>query len=462
MSATPKIFTLKQVLSSIKKTLDQRYTSTYWVKAEMHKLNLSKKGHCYPELLEKQDGKIVAEIRGMIWQTNFDRINKRFIQVVKEPLKDDLTLLLLVKITFSETFGLSLNILDIDPNYSLGELQKERQETLKMLQKEGLLNANQQLDFPVLPKRIAIISASSSKGLSDFMQVIENNDWGYQFFTMLFPANMQGDNAAASISQQLERINRVKNHFDIVVIVRGGGGEVGLSCYNNFKLCKNIASFQLPILTGIGHSTNLTVAEMIAYRNAITPTELGDFLIQAFHNFSVPVKDAVKRLKVSVANITSEAKLHLNNESKLFRSVSKQMLQENKQIVQANIKNLENNFKFLLLNHKVLIRKNEQGVYRNAKHLLSQERNELNKLEVELPSKVNAQFLEEHHKIEHLSQSIRLMNPINVLKRGYSITTINGKTIGENNKVKEGDVIRTKTATFNVESEVIKTKNNNE
>jgi len=462
MSDSPQIFTLKQVLSSIKKTIEDRYTSTYWVKAEMHKLNLSKKGHCYPELLEKQDGRIVAEIRAIIWQTNFDRINKRFIQIVREPLKDDVTLLLLVKITYSETFGLSLNILDIDPNYSLGELQKERQETLKKLQQEGLINANQQLNFPTLPKRIAVISADSSKGLSDFMNVIEGNSWGYTFFTMLFPAQLQGDNASSSIRQQLDRINRVKEHFDIVVIVRGGGAEVGLSCYNDYQLCKSIASFSLPILTGIGHSTNLTVAEMVSFRNAITPTELGDFLIQAFHNFAVPVKDAVKRLRISAITISSGAKVILNNESKLFRSVSKQMLSENKQNVNSNIKELENNFKFFLLNHKVLIRRIEQATYQKAKLLLANEQNGIEILKSQLPNFSKAKILSENNKLDSFLQSIRLTNPINVLKRGYSITTFNGKTIGKNNKVKKGDIINIKTATFNVESEVNKVEDKNE
>tara|TARA_R110002072_G_scaffold172042_1_gene325816 strand:+ start:12394 stop:13782 length:1389 start_codon:yes stop_codon:yes gene_type:complete len=462
MSDSPQIFTLKQVLSSIKKTIEERYTSTYWVKAEMHKLNLSKKGHCYPELLEKQDGRIVAEIRAIIWQTNFDRINKRFIQIVREPLKDDVTLLLLVKITYSETFGLSLNILDIDPNYSLGELQKERQETLKKLQQEGLINANQQLNFPTLPKRIAVISADSSKGLSDFMNVIEGNSWGYTFFTMLFPAQLQGDNASSSIRQQLDRINRVKEHFDIVVIVRGGGAEVGLSCYNDYQLCKSIASFSLPILTGIGHSTNLTVAEMVSFRNAITPTELGDFLIQAFHNFAVPVKDAVKRLRISAITISSGAKVILNNESKLFRSVSKQMLSENKQNVNSNIKELENNFKFFLLNHKVLIRRIEQATYQKAKLLLANEQNGIEILKSQLPNFSKAKILSENNKLDSFLQSIRLTNPINVLKRGYSITTFNGKTIGKNNKVKKGDIINIKTATFNVESEVNKVEDKNE
>ena len=460
MSNSPKIFTLKQVVSSVRKTIEERYTNLYWVKAEMHKLNQFPSGHCFPELLQKENGKIVAQISGSIWKHNFERINKRFIEVVKEPIKDDTTLLLQVKVNFHELYGLSLQIMDIDPNYALGELQKEREETLKQLQKEGLINKNQGLEFPVLPKRIAVISAEASKGLSDFMQVISTNAWNYKFFTMLFPAYLQGDNAARSISEQLERIHRVRHHFDCVVIVRGGGGEVGLSCYNNYSLCKNIASFSLPILTGIGHSTNLTVAEMISYRNAITPTELGDFLIQSFHNFSVPVKDAIKRIKVSSLAINSEAQLRLKSESKLLKNVVKQLVMKNKQIVKSSLKELANSVKFSVLQQQNSIRKNEQGVYRNARFLLSNQTSELNKLHDSLPVVVKATVLSESNKVTNIAQSIRLMDPINVLNRGFSITLLNGKTIGRTNKVKEGDLILTKTATFNVKSKVEITKNN--
>jgi len=186
MSDSRQIFTLKQVASSIRKTLEERYQQTYWVKAEMHKLNLYPSGHCFPELLQKENGKIVAQMNASIWKQNYQRINKNFVNVVKEPLREDSTLLLLVKIVFHETFGLSLQILDIDPNYALGELQRERQETLLRLQKENLLNLNQKLDFPLLPKRIALISADTSKGLSDFRKVIETNQWGYHFTTFFY------------------------------------------------------------------------------------------------------------------------------------------------------------------------------------------------------------------------------------------------------------------------------------
>ena len=455
MVESPKIFTLKQVVSSIRKTIDERYKNLYWVKAEMHKLNQFPSGHCFPELLQKEDGKIVAQISGSIWKHNFEKINKRFIDVVKEPLKEDTTLLLQVKVSFHEMYGLSLQIMDIDPNYALGELQKERQETLKKLQKDGLINANQQLEFPVLPKRIAVISADASKGLSDFMQVIETNDWNYQFFTMLFPASLQGDHAANSIIKQLERIKKVLHHFDCVVIVRGGGGEVGLSCYNNYDLCRNIAKFPLPVLTGIGHSTNLTVAEMVAFRNAITPTELGDFLLQVFHNFSVPVKDAVKRLKVSTSNVTTTSKLALNNASKLFRSVVKQSVSRNKQVVLSNIKDLENNIRVVQLNESNSIQRLEQGVYKNSKLLLASKKNDLNASSKAMAHSTASLFKARENLLSQMEQSVRLMNPINVLNRGYSISLINGKSISRDNKVKKGDRIQTKTATFSIQSEVV-------
>ncbi|NDA98468.1 MAG: exodeoxyribonuclease VII large subunit, partial [Flavobacteriia bacterium] len=180
-----QVFTLQQVVRSIKKTLEDRYTQNYWVKAEMHKLNKYPSGHAFPELVQKDENKIVAQITGTIWKQQLERINTKFIEVVKEPLREGTTLLLLVKINYSETFGLGLQILDIDPSFSLGELQKQREETLRKLAKECLLNLNQKLHFPLLPKRVAIISADSSKGLSDFLQVLQENEKSYFIFTHL-------------------------------------------------------------------------------------------------------------------------------------------------------------------------------------------------------------------------------------------------------------------------------------
>ena len=459
MSDNQKIFTLKQVVSSIRKTIEERYHQLYWVKVEMHKLNRFASGHCFPELLQKENGRIVAQISGTIWSHNYERINKRFIVVVKEPLKEDTTLLMQVKVSFHETYGMSLQIMDIDPNYALGELQRERQETLKKLQKEGLINANQNIDIPLLPKRVAVISGDSSKGLSDFMNVIESNPWGYQFFTMLFPAYLHGDNASSSIIKQLNAIKRVQSHFDIVVIVRGGGGEVGLSCYNEYNLCKAIASFPLPILTGIGHSTNLTVAEMISFRNAITPTELGDFLIQAFHNFSTPVTNAIKSIKLHSKNRISEARALFGTSSQSFKHLTKQYLTNTNHILLKQGRRLKAEVRENLYYNRNKIIRLQQESMSSAKYELKQEQESIERIRKNIPTFFKQTISKNSIELGQMMHSIKLMDPLNVLKRGYSITTINSKTISESNSVKIGDEIITKTSTFRLVSTIKKKEN---
>lgn len=462
MSENKHIFTLKQVVSSIRKTIEERYQQLYWVKAEMHKLNQYPSGHCFPELVQKENGKIVAEMRGTIWKHQFEQINRRFITVVKEPLKEDSTLLMQVKINFHETFGLSLQIVDIDPNYSLGELQKEKQETLKKLHAKGVLNQNQELPFPLLPQRIAIISAESSKGLSDFMEVLHKNNFGYAFFTMLFPAYLQGDHASRTIIQQLERIKTVRRHFDAVVIVRGGGGEVGLSCYNEYHLCEAIATYPLPILTGIGHSTNMTVAEMVSYRNAITPTELADFFIQAFHHFSVPLKDAQKSIHFSAKRTIEKWRQSLKHASLTFNYQSKRSLTVTRQKLIDHARKLDATSNQLIQHQRHRLDRLEHGTSMTGKQILERYHRQLSQVEDGLPKSVRLFTRNTQNRLDQLEHSVRIMDPIHVLKRGYSITRFQQKTIGRQNDVHPGDEIITHTAEWVITSTITQKKDNNE
>lgn len=460
MSDSRQIFTLQQVASSIKKTIEARYQQSYWVKAEMHKVNRYPSGHAFPELVQKEEDKIVAQMSGTIWNQHFERINKQFITVVKEPLKEGTLLLLQVKVTFSEIFGLSLQILDIDPSFSLGELQRERDETLKRLQKEGLLNLNQLLNFPLLPKRIAVISADTSKGYSDFMKVIEQNNWGYRFFTMLFPAYLQGDVAVSSIISQLERIKKVQQHFDVVVIVRGGGGEVGLTCYNNYELCKAIATFPLPVLSGIGHSTNLTVAEMISFRNAITPTELGEFLIQSFHEFSVPIEEARKSIRRSAIKMLDWTKNEFLTEMKHFKNASGLFLNRSNHHLQNSSRSVQGLAKMLLSKNRELINRNVNDLRVSGSHFIKEEQAILMRtkevLKIESP-----RILENSAKeIRQMEDMVRLLDPFNVLKRGFSISTVNGETIKSNTKLQIGTKVKTLTVDFELTSEIIQIEKN--
>lgn len=458
MSVNEQVFTLLQVTQSIRKTIEERYQRLYWVKAEMHRLNRFASGHCFPELLQKEDGKIVAEMRGTIWKQQFDRINLRFMEVVKEPLKEDTTLLMQVRVSYHETYGLSLQIMDIDPNYALGELQRERQETLLKIQKEGLLNANQNLPFPLLPKRVAVISAEASKGLLDFYKIIEQNSWNYRFFTMLFPAYLQGDLAANSIVQQLRRIEQVKHHFDIVVIVRGGGGEVGLSCYNNYSLCREIAAFPLPVLTGIGHSNNMTVAEMVAFRNAITPTELGEFLLQAFHNFSVPVKDAIRLIRLNSKSRLEREHARFGHLSIEFRHTARAFMSAHSEKLHRSAQNLRVMTTRLIQVQREKLRTRTVATQNNGRYLFQAQHNLLQHFHKALPLHTRSILRARSNSLENVERSIQLMDPINVLKRGYSITTLRGKSISSVNLPEVGDEISTQTAQFTLVSAIEKLK----
>ena len=455
-----QVFTLQQVVRSIKKTLEDRYTQNYWVKAEMHKLNRYPSGHAFPELVQKDENKIVAQITGTIWKQQLERINTKFIEVVKEPLREGTTLLLLVKINYSETFGLGLQILDIDPSFSLGELQKQREETLRKLAKEGLLNLNQKLHFPLLPKRVAIISADSSKGLSDFLQVLQENEKSYFIFTHLFNAYLQGDVAVQSIISALKKIKRVKDHFDIVIIVRGGGAEVGMTCYNNYDLCKAIAEFPLPVLTGIGHSTNLNVAEMVSFRNEITPTKLAEFLLQTFREFEQETKRLNREMIAHSLQLIDKSKQDFNGQVRVFKHASLRFTDSLKNELNQQIIELKNTTRYFLKNENdaVLSLKNDYRIV--TKEIITAERNTLSLISKPIKGSLLHFFERKESDLEQLEKTVNILNPSNVLQRGYSLTLLNGKILSTKNKPKKGDLIESKTNSLTLFSRVEKTSDN--
>ena len=240
------VFTLPEVTRSIQKTIAGRYTTPVWVRAELNKLNYYKQsGHCFPELVEKQEGRVLAQMKAIIWKDDFIIINREFQRVLQEPLKDGIKILFLATISFDPMHGLALRIIDIDPSFTLGDLEREKQETIQRLKNENLYNKNKELRLALLPQRMAVISVETSKGYADFLKIIQSNTQGYQLFHMLFPSLLQGEKAISAMMVQLERIRKVRDHFDLVVIVRGGGDDVGLSFLNDYRLARAIAEFPL-------------------------------------------------------------------------------------------------------------------------------------------------------------------------------------------------------------------------
>jgi exodeoxyribonuclease VII large subunit len=439
-----KVFSLLEVARSIQKTLQERYTSSFWIKAEMNKLNhYSHSGHSYPELVEKKEGKIIAELRAILWRDDYMRINHAFLEALKEPLKDGITILFMARISFDPVYGLTLRIMEIDPWYSLGELEKEKRDSIERLKSEGIFQLNKTLRLPLLPKRIAIISVETSKGYSDFMKVINGNPWQYSFFQMLFPAVLQGEKAVSSIIFQLNRIRKVIHHFDAVTIIRGGGGDVGLTCYNNYELSREISRFPIPVLTGIGHSTNETVAEMVAFKNAITPTELADFLLQQFHNFSVPVKDAQNIIVQRASRLLREQNTALAGTAKYFRSVTSTLLSKNSHRISSAGRSVQQAVMVRMRNEKNILLQLKRSVERAGRQKTNSEKKELELLQQSVSLKTALFLRQAKQTLDKLEREVDIMSPAHVLKRGYSISLVNGKLVSDISALKPGDVLHT-------------------
>jgi exodeoxyribonuclease VII large subunit len=452
-----KVFSLQEVSKSIQKTLDERYTSSFWIKAEMNKLNYYQhSGHCYPELVEKQNEKVIAQIKSTLWKESYRRINKVFLEVLHEPLKDGIKILFQAKITFDPVHGLALNILDIDPGYTLGDLEREKQETIQRLKQSGIYDKNKQLPLPLLPQRIAIISVETSKGYADFLKMIEGNDWNYRFFYMLFPSLLQGEKAVDSILQQLKRIEKVRTHFDVVAIIRGGGGDVGLSCYNHYKLSKAIADFPIPVLTGIGHATNETVAEMVAYYNAITPTKLGDYLLRRFHDFAEPVQYAEAKIADRAVRLLAEERRKFQTEVKYLRSATQQRLSEDKNRLANFSRGLEVESKYLFRDATTQLEHKQKQLVQNATIAIEDLQKDLETCSRKFLQQAQFVLRSKQLELSGIEKNISNMDPKNVLRRGYSYTLQNGKAIQNIQELKPGAVLTTFLPDGKVESTVQK------
>lgn len=454
------VFSLLEVTKSIQKTLSERYKTSFWIKAEMNKLNYySHSGHCYPELLEKQGGKVIAQMKAILWKDDYNYINNKFLKVLKEPLKDGIKILFLAKILFDPAYGLTLTIIDIDPVFTLGDLEKEKQATINRMNEEGIFNKNKTLLIPLLPQRIAIISVETSNGYGDFLKVLQTNLWHYKFFHLLFPSLLQGERAIDSIISQLNRIKKIRTHFDVVAIIRGGGGDVGLSCYNNYRLAKEIALFPIPVITGIGHSTNETVVEMISFANAITPTKIAEYLLQKFHDFSVPVQKAEEKIIDRSKRLVADEKAKFNSEIKLFRSVTENMLIRNRNLVKEQVKSLFQQSVFRFKSEKNYLLTAREKIQKGATAFCVFAKQETRSMAMSLKKDLVFQLNQAISDIDNIEKNVNNMSPENVLKRGYSITKNNGKAIKSFQEAKEGDLLETILLEGNIRSIVKSSKN---
>ena len=281
---TESSITLLELQEKIKDSIESRLEKKYWVRGEISEINYQSNGHCYLDLVERKadENQISARCQAIIWATLFRMIRPFFESTTGQQLSKGMQVLVLAQVQYSPLYGLSLIVSDIDPSYTVGEQELERQRTIARLREEGMFDMNSTLELTPLPRNLAIISSETAAGYRDFIKHIHHNDYGFKFITELFPAPMQGNYASAGIVEAMDKVAARAAEFDMLLIIRGGGSVQDLICFDDYELAANIAQFPIPVLTGIGHDHDFHIADMVAHKSVKTPTAAADFLIDIF------------------------------------------------------------------------------------------------------------------------------------------------------------------------------------
>jgi exodeoxyribonuclease VII large subunit len=392
--------------------IEKETPKNLYIKAEIAEMNVYSNGHCYLNLVEKKAGRKVADIKATIWAYRFHGVKSRFKQAGVEFVAGN-EYLFVASIKYHETYGLSLDINDVLPEYSLGDMAKARQEAIKKLAEKFLMEKNKTTKLALLPKNIAMISVETSKGYNDFMSELNNSAVPYTntIRVELFTSLLQGEGAVKQMIARINEISVIKDKFDAIVILRGGGGETGLStAFDNYDLAYSVATCPLPVIAGIGHSTNQTVVDMVAYHSAITPTATAKFFLEKYEVFG-------ENLRIYSQNILNAVSYKINNERKRLQLLSGRLhfnVKNHTEKINHQLDNLSNHIKF----------------------------------------SVNTLFQRQKNEMQLFNEKIKLLDPINVLKKGFSITMKDGKIITKASQLKKGDTFMTKFAEGNVESRV--------
>jgi exodeoxyribonuclease VII large subunit len=444
----------------IRDTLYLSLPQMFWVVAEISEITVNSSGHCYLELIEKHpdEKNIRARIRGIIWNSRFSFVRSYFENITGETLKGGIKILVKAKIEYHELYGLSLVINDIDPAFTLGEMAIKRQLVIKKLEDEGVFSMNREIDFPLLPQKIAVISSKSAAGYTDFINHLSGNSFGYVFYTALIETPMQGIETEQGIIKALDKIANHLNLFDLVVIIRGGGSQTDLSWFDSYSIAYHVTQFPLPVVTGIGHEKNMSVTDMVANKSLKTPTAVADYLIDGMAIAENKLNEMSSGISDIARNIIEEKRNMIETYNIKLLPLARIMISSSKEKISAKMMELirigrENTFRSGVVTANLLSR------LLSSVKALSSDRIKI----IEASRQIlitSAQNLINNYKsrLTGLDNTLKILNPENVLRRGYTITSYNGKILKSSNILNKEDIIETRFADGNVSSRVVDKK----
>lgn len=288
--------------SKLKEGIECLFPKRIWIRAEVSAVKARSGGHCYLELSQSDASGLVAKASAIIWSSKYRFIAPYFESVTGSPIQEGMTVLVEVQVNYSQLYGLSLIVNDVDPEFSLGLKELERQRTIERLQREGLMELQRELPLPLLPYDLAVISASDAAGYRDFMRHLDENPYGFKVAPELFPALMQGADCPSSIISALDAVLASGKEYDAVLILRGGGSKLDLACFDDYDLAAVIAQYPLPVLTAIGHDQDYHVCDMVAHEYVKTPTALADFILNVYEDEDARLSSCGDRIRLAVSN----------------------------------------------------------------------------------------------------------------------------------------------------------------
>lgn len=428
-----KALSLFELNSLVADVIDSTMSRSYWVQAELSEAR-ENRGHCYMELIEKNEGSNapIARASAKCWSNVWMLIKPAFIRMTGQEVRAGMKVMLQVHAQFHPQYGFSWIVDDINPEYTMGDMMRKRQDIIRQLKAEGVFELQKELHFPIFAQRIAVISSETAAGYGDFCNQLETNEYELYFHVELFSAVMQGDHVEQSIINALNQINSREDDFDCVVIIRGGGATADLSGFDTLSLAENVANFPLPIVTGIGHERDESVLDMVSFQRVKTPTAAAAYLIDHLASTLMRVENAQTQIVDSVRRALEVEKMRVQH-------------------IGIHIPVL---FSVVRTKQEARLDGLSQRLLMKLKETMKQTNFHLSTLQSRILPTLQNRLSIEQHRLEILEQRARLLDPSLPLKRGYSITLCNGKTVRNAKDLKIGDTIITRLEKGEVESRV--------
>jgi exodeoxyribonuclease VII large subunit len=429
----------------IKQHLKDAMPGFYWVVAEINELRVNSAGHCFMELVEKapQSGQITAKARANIWAYHFKMLAPYFETMTGQKLTAGLKVMLQVCVEFHEQFGMSLQVTDVNPAFTAGDLAMQRQAVIRQLVEEGVFDMNRELELPPVPQRIAVISSETAAGYGDFIDQLHRNARGYAFHHTLFKAAVQGNDAEESVIGALEQIFEREDEFDVVVLIRGGGSQSDLNCFNGYRLAGCIAQFPLPVITGIGHDRDETVADLVACVPLKTPTAVAEFLIDRAASLDRSLQELARLLANAAGYAVRKPVDRLHRLSQQLQSIMHLHVRTRDREMHVLRLRLINAAQVLFLQEKQEQSRQTARLQTVIGKFLHEQKSLIPALHARFDKIVETDLSRYRTGIERIDEKLRLLNPANLLQRGYSVTLANGKTVRNAQMLTKGQRIET-------------------